>query len=50
MKHTLAMRLTQNNTNLVIIKKILRHSNIATTTIYAKATEKSVLEVLKVIR
>jgi integrase/recombinase XerD len=41
------MRLTQNNTNLVTIKKILRHSNIATTTIYAKATEKSVVEALK---
>jgi integrase/recombinase XerD len=49
LRHTLAMRLTQNNTNLVIIKKILRHSNIATTTIYAKATEKSVVEALKII-
>jgi integrase/recombinase XerD len=49
LRHTLAMRLTQNNTNLVTIKKILRHSNIATTTIYAKATEKSVVEALKII-
>lgn len=47
LRHTLAMRLAKNNVNLVTIKKILRHSNIATTTIYAKATEKSVVDALK---
>ncbi len=47
LRHTLAMRLTQKGVNPIIIKKILRHSNIATTTIYAKATSESVSEALK---
>lgn len=42
LRHTLAMKLTREGTDLVVIKKILRHSSIATTTIYARATEKSV--------
>jgi len=46
LRHTLAMRLTKRDVNPIIIKKILRHSNIATTTIYAKATVGSVVGVL----
>jgi len=46
LRHTLAMRLTQRDVNPVIIMKILRHSNIATTTIYAKATEESINKVI----
>ncbi len=47
LRHTLAMRLTQKGVNPIVVKKILRHSNIATTTIYAKATSESVSEALK---
>ena len=47
LRHTLAMRLVQNGASLVVIKKILGHSNIATTTIYAKATEQNVTEAIK---
>ena len=46
LRHTLAMRLTQRDVNPIIIMKILRHSNIATTTIYAKATEESINNVI----
>ncbi len=46
LRHTLAMRLTQRDVNPIVIKKILRHSNIATTTVYAKATNKSVADAL----
>lgn len=46
LRHTLAMRLTQKGVSTLVIKKILRHSNIATTTIYAKATNDMVKEVL----
>lgn len=42
LRHTLAMRLTQRDVNPIIIMKVLRHSNIATTTVYAKATEESI--------
>jgi len=48
LRHTLAMRLTQKGVNLVVIKKILRHSNIATTTIYSKSTEEAVADAMKV--
>lgn len=48
LRHTLAMRLTQRGVNPVVVKKILRHSNIATTTIYAKATEGAVADAMKV--
>lgn len=48
LRHTLAMRLTQRGVNPITIKKILRHSNIATTTIYAKATEESVVEAIQI--
>lgn len=48
LRHTLAMRLTQRGVNPIIIKKILRHSNIATTTIYAKATQGAIADVMKI--
>ncbi len=48
LRHTLAMRLTQRGVNPIVVKKILRHSNIATTTIYAKATEGAVADAMKV--
>jgi integrase/recombinase XerD len=46
LRHTLAMRLTKRDVNPVVIKKILRHSNLNTTAIYAKATEESVEKAL----
>jgi integrase/recombinase XerD len=46
LRHTLAMRLTEKNTNIVDIKKILRHSNISTTSIYSRATPQSVANAL----
>lgn len=49
LRHTLAMRLTQKNISPVVIQKILRHLNIATTTIYARATEKTIADVMKVL-
>lgn len=49
LRHTLAMRLTKKGVNPLIIKKVLRHKNIATTTIYAKAQKDSVAESLKVV-
>ncbi|EAK1995402.1 integrase, partial [Campylobacter jejuni] len=42
LRHTLAMRLTAKGTNLVVIQKILRHANLNTTTIYAKATNDTI--------
>jgi len=47
LRHTLAMRLTQRGVNPLIVKKILRHSNIASTSIYAKATDNTVADALK---
>ncbi|EAK0440218.1 recombinase XerC [Campylobacter lari] len=48
LRHTFAMRLTNKGTNLVFIQKLLRHSNIKTTTIYSKAdkenTKKALIE------
>jgi len=38
LRHSLAMRLTLRNVNPVVVQKVLRHSKITTTTIYAKAT------------
>lgn len=46
LRHTLAMRLTSQNVNLVVIQKILRHSNMQTTTIYAKANNEMVRKAL----
>ncbi|HEF1370861.1 TPA: tyrosine-type recombinase/integrase [Campylobacter jejuni] len=42
LRHTLAMRLTAKGTNFVVIQKILRHANLNTTTVYAKATNDTV--------
>ena len=42
LRHTLAMHLTDQKVNPLIIKKVLRHASISTTTIYAKASEQSV--------
>ena len=39
LRHTLAMRLTKQNESPFLIKKVLRHNNINTTTIYAKVEE-----------
>ena len=50
LRHTLAMRLTEKKVPLTTIKKILRHSNIATTTIYSKASDKSAAEALRGLR
>lgn len=47
LRHTLAMRLTKNHVELTTIKKILRHRNISTTTIYARATEENVTQALE---
>jgi len=41
LRHTFAMRLTECGAALVEIKDLLRHSNISTTTIYSKASGKS---------
>lgn len=46
LRHTLAMRLTQRGVSVLVIQKILRHSNIATTTIYAKATPQNIANAL----
>lgn len=46
LRHTLAMRLTKQGVNPLVIQKILRHSNLATTTIYAKATSESVAKAM----
>ncbi|TBR80903.1 recombinase XerC [Campylobacter novaezeelandiae] len=46
LRHTLAMRLTAKGINLVVIQKILRHANLNTTTIYAKATNDTIKNAL----
>ncbi len=46
LRHTLAMRLTKEGVNPIVIQKVLRHSSLATTTVYAKATTESVAEAL----
>jgi integrase/recombinase XerD len=46
LRHTLAMRLVKKDTNPLIIKKVLRHSSINSTTVYAKASEMDVTESL----
>ena len=47
LRHTLAMKLVREGVDLVHIKRMLRHSNIATTTVYAKSTEESLVEIAK---
>lgn len=46
LRHSLAMRMTKKKVPLVTIKKLLRHKNIATTTIYSKATSNDIDEAL----
>lgn len=37
LRHTFAMRLTQNGESPFVIQRLLRHNSLATTTVYAKA-------------
>lgn len=46
LRHTLAMKLTSQNVNLVVIQKILRHASMQTTTIYAKANNEMLRKAL----
>ncbi|EJM3943416.1 tyrosine-type recombinase/integrase [Campylobacter upsaliensis] len=46
LRHSLAMKLTSQNINLVVIQKILRHTSMQTTTIYAKANSEMVRKAL----
>ncbi|EDP6920731.1 tyrosine-type recombinase/integrase [Campylobacter upsaliensis] len=46
LRHSLAMKLTSQNINLVVIQKILRHASMQTTTIYAKANSEMVRKAL----
>ena len=43
LRHSFAMRLVKQGVNPLIIQKAMRHSNIATTMVYAKADEGDVL-------
>ncbi|EJF0769901.1 tyrosine-type recombinase/integrase [Campylobacter upsaliensis] len=47
LRHSLAMKLTSQNINLVVIQKILRHASMQTTTIYAKANSEMVRKALR---
>jgi len=47
LRHTLAIRLTKKNVNPIVIQKILRHSSLSTTTVYAKAEKEDVRGALK---
>ncbi|MBE0515526.1 tyrosine-type recombinase/integrase [Sulfurimonas sp.] len=47
LRHTLAMRLTENDTDILVIKETLRHSSYNSTTVYAKASSKRVSGGLK---
>ncbi|WP_187648731.1 tyrosine-type recombinase/integrase [Nitrosophilus labii] len=47
LRHTLAMRLTKRGVDPIRIQKILRHSNINTTLIYARAEERDIIESLE---
>lgn len=42
MRHTMATRMVENNSNLVSVQKILGHSNINTTMTYVHAAMESV--------
>lgn len=50
LRHTLAMRLTENNTDILVIKETLRHSSYNSTTVYAKASSKRVSSGLKSLK
>ena len=47
LRHTFAMRLTKKGVNPLIIKKALRHANINSTMVYAKAEEGDVVDVIE---
>lgn len=47
LRHSFAMRLVKNGVNPLVIQKAMRHSNIATTMVYAKAEESDVLEAIE---
>jgi len=49
LRHTLAMRLAARNVDILHIQKIMRHSNIATTMIYAHSTETDSINALRKI-
>jgi integrase/recombinase XerD len=43
LRHTFAMWMTLRGVNVIDIKDAMRHSNINTTMVYAKATKQSVM-------
>ncbi|MRI83130.1 MAG: recombinase XerC [Nitratiruptor sp.] len=47
LRHTFAMRLAREGVDLLVIKKALRHANINSTMVYAKAQEDDVIRALK---
>ena len=47
LRHTLAMKLVREGIDIVHIKKILRHSSITTTTVYAKSNEDSLVDIAR---
>jgi len=47
LRHSLAMQLTKDGINPIIIQKILRHKTLATTSVYAKATTESIAKALR---
>ena len=50
LRHTLAMKLLREGVDIVHIQKILRHSNISTTTIYAHSTEEDMIKIAKTFK
>lgn len=46
LRHSLAMNMVRENINVLKIKKRLRHKNISSTQVYARATEEDVLNTL----
>ena len=49
-RHTFAMIQLENGTSLDVIQKMLGHTNIATTQIYAKVSEKMMREAVERIK
>jgi len=46
LRHTCAMQLTKKGVSVVDVQKILRHTNLNTTTVYAKATNQSIVKAM----